>query len=361
MASERIPTYDPIRHIWARLGVLESVSGARRQLRRRASDLEIDLDDEIVSAKAQGLAFAVRSAREYFRVPIEGNLTLACVAYYYGALSMLEALLIAEPRNQLALSEVERFTKRGHGLGSLSNSEEPFPAGEYVFLLSNGFLPRFLVAAKYPISIGQVALSRNAVDYGDVPDEERPRLISVASLFSRIPELLSIFVELFDSQPDYLGIEIIGRDPHARVHFPRAGNSRHLSPEMIRDLLGWTNEVEIEFDENDDSLRTVQQQAVTPLLAGRRRYDSVLAYSSYVIPLHGIDDVLIFQFMLLYVLSIWARYRPALWREINEGELDEFRSLVTYFLIAVERTVPNEVLDRVYGRDFLFAPFSYLA
>src|SRR5438105_11316117 len=74
--SRAHPTHDPVRHIWTRLGVLESVSGAKRHLARRAADLRVDLDDQIASAKAHGLAFTVRSAKEYFRVPIEGNLTL---------------------------------------------------------------------------------------------------------------------------------------------------------------------------------------------------------------------------------------------------------------------------------------------
>ncbi len=75
----------------------------------------------------------------------------------------------------------------------------------------------------------------------------------------------------------------------------------------------------------------------------------------------GIDDVLVIEFMLLYVLSIWVRYRPALWREVNEGALDQFRALVTNLLIVVERTAPNTALDRLYGQEFLFAPFSYFA
>jgi hypothetical protein len=95
------------------------------------------------------------------------------------------------------------------------------------------------------------------------------------------------------------------------------------------------------------------------MLAGKNTHSSVLAYESYVEPLLGIDDVVVFDFMLLYALSIWARYRPALWREISEGELDRHRALVTTFLRVVARVVPNIVLNRLYGRKFLVAPFSY--
>jgi hypothetical protein len=359
MTRERIPTDDPIRLMWTRFGTLESVSGAERHIRRLAAAKALAIDDEVASRKAQALAFAVRSAREYFRVRIEGNLTVACLAYYYGTMSLLQALLVANPQNTLALSEMEGFTKRGHGIGLLSDEDSSFPAGEYVYLLTNGFLPKYLQEGGYGISISDIALPRNYPSYSEVPEEERPRLMSLAALFSRMPELLSTYVELFDQQPDYLGVQTVGSDPAARVHFPAHGNSPHLTPELIRERLGWPEDVGIEWDENDNSFRTTPPQEVVPLLDGKQRHESVLAYSSYVTPINGIQDVLVMQFMLLYALSILVRYRPALWREISEGDLDEYRALVTHFLITVERVVPNEALDRIYDRDFIFAAFSY--
>jgi YaaC-like protein len=124
-------------------------------------------------------------------------------------------------------------------------------------------------------------------------------------------------------------------------------------------MLSWP--ATIAFTEDDSSLRTTDPQDVAATLGERVRHSTVLAYDSCVVPLMGIDDVFVIEFILLYVLSIWVRYRPALWREINEGALDEFRALVTNLLIVVERTAPNMTLDRLYGREFLFAPFPYYA
>lgn len=64
--------------------------------------------------------------------------------------------------------------------------------------------------------------------------------------------------------------------------------------------------------------------------------------------------------MLLYCLSIWVRYWPALWRDISEGELQIYRPLVENYLYVVERVFPNIVLNRLYGREFLFAGHMYL-
>jgi hypothetical protein len=124
-------------------------------------------------------------------------------------------------------------------------------------------------------------------------------------------------------------------------------------------MLGWPESVT--FEMRHGQLHTTGQRKISELLGGKRRHESVLAYESYLQPLLGIDDVLILKFMLLYVLSIWVRYRPALWRDVNEGDLSDFPALVSNFLLVAERTIPNEVLDRLYDRDFLFAGFAYLS
>jgi hypothetical protein len=357
MARERIPTDQPVRHLWARFGVLESVSGARQFLTRREADAGVSLDDGLIEAKAQGLAFAVRSAREYFGVPIEGNLTNACLAFYYGMLSLLQALLLGEVENSLALTDMERFTNKGHGLRALHVPEAPFPTSERVMILRDGFLPRYLRAHEYPVEIDAIAVERGYGNLNEVPEAETDKIVPISGLIGRIPELLSVYVQLFDEPPQYLGIQIVGPLNAARIHFPYAGNAPGLTPERIREMLSWPST--IAFTEDESSLRTNDPQDIASTLSTRTRHSTVLAYDSYVAPLMGIDDVFVIEFMLLYVLSIWVRYRPALWREINEGALDQFRALVTNLLIAVERTAPNMALDRLYGHDFLFAPFSY--
>jgi hypothetical protein len=354
---ERIVTDQPIRLLWTRFGVLESVSGARQLLLKQASEREQVLDEALVDAKAQGLAFSVRTAREYFSVPIENNLTNCCLAFYYGMLSLLQALLLGDPTNSLTLADVEGFTRRGHGLRVIQSEAGRFPESENLVVLQNGFLPRFLRAYRYPVKIADLAVERAYETVGDVPAGEQQKVIPIKALISRIPEVLSLYIEL--SSPDFLGIQVVGAESAARIHFPDAGNAPDLSHERIRDLLGWPSSIKFERDES--SIRTVDHHDVASLLKIRAHHSSVLAYDSYVAPLHGIDDVLVIEFMLLYALSIWVRYRPALWREINEGSLDRFHALITNVLIAVERTGPNAVLDRLYGRSFLFAPFSYLA
>ena len=54
--------------------------------------------------------------------------------------------------------------------------------------------------------------------------------------------------------------------------------------------------------------------------------------------------------VLLYALSIVVRYRPSLWRRVQEGDLDHLRVLIEAFLFVVERILPEQFLETVSGQ-----------
>jgi hypothetical protein len=56
---------------------------------------------------------------------------------------------------------------------------------------------------------------------------------------------------------------------------------------------------------------------------------------------------------LLYALSIIVRYRPSIWRRVQEGDLDHMRVLIEAFLAVVERVLPGEFLVTVTGQQVL--------
>jgi hypothetical protein len=355
VTTERIPTDDPVRQIWIRFGVLESLRGASRFLERRAAELAVEPEAGVLEAKAEGVAFTVRAAREYFEVPVEGNLNNVCLAYYYGALSLFEARLLADPRNALKLDDVEEFTKRGHGLKTFTEAGEPFPDREKVMVLTNGFFPRFLRAVGDDVDLRTIAVSRGWESVGEAPEEERDRIVSVRDLIARIPELRSLYAEVFADAPAYITFDRVGPDQATRYHFPRHKNWSGIDAAWIREMMGWDDS--IGFEEDEQELRT-EARPLAELEHGPT-HGTVMADTACVRPILGINNVFLIEFVVLYVLSIWVRYRPALWREVSEGAESDFRAIVTNLLTVVARTLPNEILDRVYGRRFLFAGFPY--
>jgi hypothetical protein len=72
---------------------------------------------------------------------------------------------------------------------------------------------------------------------------------------------------------------------------------------------------------------------------------------SWIKPLFGeVQEPFSIHLVLLYQLSILARYRPAVWREIIEGDEDQYQVLFTGYDQVVTRILPELALRRIYDR-----------
>ena len=97
---------------------------------------------------------------------------------------------------------------------------------------------------------------------------------------------------------------------------------------------------------------------------GAAFYKSALSPTSWVAPIFGdLSDPLAIHLMLLYQLSILSRYRPAVWREVIEGNFDQYKMLITAYFRAFTRVIPEFALNRILDEQLnvampgsLFAP-----
>jgi YaaC-like Protein len=361
---ERILTDDPIRQIWLRLDVLSTFSGAKVFLQRKCGESGITIPGELLDKKALGLAYSIRNANEYFTVLSSRSITTSCLAYYYGTLGLLCADLLSRIDNNVTLDEIEGFTRSGHGLGLFYDENSAFPDSVKLSILANGFLPQFLRHSG--VGTSGMCVKRRYDAYSKVEEDDKVKILSLRDLISRIPELRNMYVDLFREQPNYISFEAQDNlDANTvEVIFPRHQNSFYLTETKIRELMDWPDEIDLIFGEKlgTNGFYTPKQQPVS-IIENRwdQTYQSVMTYECYIKPLLGLHDPLFFNFMLLYCLSIWVRYSPALWREVNEGTKDIYRPMFATFLSSVERIIPNLILDRIYNRRFLFAGHSYLS
>ena len=73
--------------------------------------------------------------------------------------------------------------------------------------------------------------------------------------------------------------------------------------------------------------------------------------SALLLPIFGvIHQYRIICLVLLYALSIIVRYRPSLWRRIQDGDLDHLRALIDAFIAVAERILPQAFLETVAGQ-----------
>lgn len=107
---------DPIEAIWLRLRQLQSVTVARKMIEARALAEHVELDADILHSKAQGVAYALRNASDYFQAKDGQTCSQRVLNLYYGSMSFSFAEMLAAPRGAKALSDIEDSTKAGHGL-----------------------------------------------------------------------------------------------------------------------------------------------------------------------------------------------------------------------------------------------------
>lgn len=367
MEHERIFTETPKQAIWDRIDILTTINGVKSQLQVKCDLNRIQISDELILEKSKGVAFCIRSARELFKQSDSKNLTASLTALYYGTYNLLSALLIGDVNNGLTLENIENFSKNGgHGLKTIYNeNEEQIEENEFILCSNNGFFRELLVNLNY--DIGQIVMPRNYKKVSEIPKEEIHKLISLKDLLSRIPEIKNIYIEIFKEQPNYINYyssKLYSPDEgFCKVNIGKQKNSEYLTIENIHDILGISPEFIFEYKkERPDSILPPEfrcDRLPIEALQQEPKYKSPIADEYTLKPLVTLSEPILIYFILLYILSIWTRYRPNLWREISEGKHDQFRSLFGIFTDATERIVPNAFLNKFYGRNFLFAGHSY--
>jgi len=370
MKFERVLTDSPIREIHNRLSLLSSFGGAYRLIQKQAPSL---YSRKLILKKSEGLAFTAKTALEFLRNQNYVSETARSLNQYYALLNLMSSILIANSDNELTLFEIENIFKKGHGLMNLykmdaqanEEIEDPFE-NELLAFLPDGFITRYL--SQHGYSLKNICSSRRYECWQKIPQNEINRFFSIKEIVSRIPELKNIYTEIFHDQPNYLHITTQRHgDELIDLVIDRNHNTVHLTEENILDILELTEHdlhKNLTFRKNKSDGDQFVLENLNPkdveYINGNIHY-SIMANNIYIKPLVGISDYLIYPVLFLYCISIWVRYRPALWREIHEGNYDFLLPLVQGFMDVVDRVVTNEVLNRIYGRRILFAPPAYFS
>lgn len=187
----------PIVGIWSRLDQFASVSLAEKLVTRRAKEKSIALAQAAIKTKAEGVAFTIRNASDYFRgVPFE-SLNKRILSLYYGALALAFAEMLASAEGPVDLDEVEGITKQGHGLYTVPSATGDF-GGLSVGVLATGFFPRWVSFLGHDISLFPKAQSKTA---SDLEKQPAGTVTTMRELLAALPELGDLFLEVFQTAP----------------------------------------------------------------------------------------------------------------------------------------------------------------
>ncbi|WP_460233085.1 YaaC family protein [Agrobacterium radiobacter] len=352
----------PIEAIWLRLRQFQSVSLAEKLVKDRAARSGLSLGEE-VKTKAEGLAFSLRNAADYYKADAARTVSQRILNLYYGTMSFSFAEMLAAPKGPTTLAEIEKATKQGHGLYVIDGENENL-SDIVVGALRSGFFGSWLHSLE--------------VDTGGFP-EKRPKKFSdlestdanswttIESLFARIPEISDLFLDIFDSPSLWLQptFDFIGNPHGFLASKPRTNattyaiftdSSGRLSKEDVARFPGAISDIQIQASE-DGARRfrvAVDGTGKKTWWDALPLYRSPLGRTAIILPIfHGIGDFRIICFTILYALSIVVRYRPSLWRRVQEGDLDEMRVLIEAFLVVAERVLPEQFLGRIVGKPVI--------
>jgi hypothetical protein len=114
-------------------------------------------------------------------------------------LQMSIAEQLASPDSTADLKEIQSHTESGHGLWTISAHGKDFPASYMVACRNRG---HFYEYCRFRgIDLTPYVSKARPNSWDDLSTEQRDRLISLADLLRRIPELQSLIEETLDTEP----------------------------------------------------------------------------------------------------------------------------------------------------------------
>ena len=294
--------------------------------------------------------------------------------------------LAADPSNDVDLERLEEFTKRGHGLGNIAAAAGDFPDNEFLYVRDSGFFREFLKASGVDRStLANLSLAGGRLPpVSDMDADQSQRLLPLDGLLARIPELASIYEYVTGRSSLTFGMHHSALNMGEDIDDATRGNRYNTPiPKRVRDytwldVYGSGRIAEEHIRQNGPPLQDVEWSEYAGQWSWRGKlshpsdtqwYDHITLHKSamtgtcWIKPMFaGTNDVFALHLVLLYALSILARYRPAVWREVIEGELDQYRPLIAGYYDVFQRVVPELALKRISDRPVAVTqPGSFFA
>lgn len=354
---------EPIQAIWLRLRQLQSVTLAAKLITARGQRDNIELTDEAIRSKAEGLSYALRNAADYYHARDMRTVSQRILNLYYGSMAFAFAEMLAMPPGPNALADIENVTKQGHGLYTVDGARDGLEH-LVVGVISSGFFPAWMKAMRLPTAaIPQKKLRQ----YADIALQPVDSWLTIERLFALIPEISDLFTGIFDSAPGWAspiydqaanqGAFQTGPGTRStRTYALLHDESGRLTKEEIAAFPGPISEImEVAADGAGRNFRVaVDHPGKRIWWEALPVHRSPFQQPALIMPIFGsVGEYRAICVVLLYALSIIVRYRPSIWRRVQEGDLDHMRVLIEAFLTVAERILPEEFLEQVSGQRII--------
>lgn len=364
--------------VWLRLRRFTSPTLCERTIAARAPGHAPD----ILKKKGQELAFAVRSALGYWRSEL-GSLNARVLTRYYALLQITIAEQVASPQSTADLKDIQAHTESGHGLWTIaaSGTGEEFPFNYKVACRDRG---HFYEYCRFRgVDLQPFASKPRPDSWDKISTDGQARLISLADLLRRIPELQLLIEETLGVAPLSLHVAYadqnnIERAERIQQHTAKTGqivfdvpvatpqtttyisihpHGRKLTADFLNSLDLPVRNIRPALDEVTGQRYFVGDFTHPSDKNGWgciETYKSGYTGTSLIVPFWAqIRDPIIIHLMTLYALSIVVRYLPLLWHEIEDGSLDHIRALIEHYISVFDNVLPKLAIERITGRSLV--------
>lgn len=355
----RLTAENPLEAVLTRLQQFTSVRLAARLVERRSASEGKPLAPAVISSKATGIAYSMRSALDYASASPTERLNKRVLGLYYGTMAFAQAEMLASPSGPIDLDEVEGMTKQGHGLYTLPGASDTF-ADLRVGVLASGFLPQWLSFLGYDTSGFPRKKPKSVSDLTTIP---QGMACSLRDLLASMPEIDDLFAAVCGGAPGWL-IPMHDQETNLSLSFNRTGKKAGSTYGLFIDRSGL---IEASALQNAgwplaEITRVPDDHNAAPAFrarvdhAGHDIWWSVLPTHSspfgnkttLILPtMGGMRDYRVIAVTTLYALSIMARYLPSAWRRIDGGDEDEYFPMIRAAVDVWTRILPEEFLRSI--------------
>lgn len=348
---------EPIEAIWLRLRQLTSVTLARKLVTTRAVNEGVALDEKVVRTKAEGLAYSLRNASDYFTTRDGQNVSQRVLNRYYGSMAFAFAEMLSAPKGPASLADIEKITTQGHGLCTLDGEQDGLER-VVVSTVATGFFASWMKFLGIPT---ETFPRQKPKVYADLGKQSPSSWLTVEALFARIPEVADLFLDIFSSKPAWLtptydreanpSLSLHGKKERPTTTYSVfVDDSARLTAEDVASFPGPISQIsEVASKDPGRHFRVAVDAAGKDVWWDALPvHHSPFERTALIVPAFGsVGEYRAICVALLYALSIVVRYRPSVWRRVQEGDHDHLRVLVEAFLAVVERVLPEQFLERI--------------
>jgi hypothetical protein len=288
---------------------------------------------------------------------------------------------VASPSSTADLKEIQSHTESGHGLWAMSAPDGAFPANYMIACRDRG---HFYEYCRFRgIDLTAFASKARPESWDKLKEDGKGRLVSLADLFRRIPELQGLIEETLNTVPLSFHIVHARQNMYEQIerrqqHTARTGellfdvpvttpekltyisihpHGQNLTADFLNSLGLPIKNIRLADDESEKHpyfIGDFTHENKGFWWEHLETYKSGYSGTSLIVPFwQTVTDPVIIHLMTLYALSIVVRYLPLLWHEIEDGELNHIRALIEHYITIFDSILPKLAIERITGRRFI--------